>query len=587
MDHNEIFIGLATIIVFGVGAQWVGRRVGIPSLLLLLPAGLLAGDVFGLVQPEELLGDLLFPLVSLLMSLLLFQAALQLRFSDLPQGVRSSVFRLVTVGMVVTFVGTSLAIMLLFDIPTEMAFLTGSILVVSGPTVVGPLLEVIRPTDPTGKILSWEGTTLDPIGAILGVVVLNLVLATDRDGFHPIIELLGRIGVGTVVGLAAAALLVFVMKNFLLTDDMEASVAVLFAVLAFTTAEVLVSEAGLLATVTLGIVIANQRLVSIDNITGFGETLEVMIIGILFILLASLVDISDSLTYLLPTVALTVILILIVRPLSTFASLAGTQTPRPARGLIAWMDPRGIVAAAIAAQFSVTLTANEIESEFLLPVVFGVILGTGVVYGLTAPIVAKVLGVAQERPKTIGLLGDDPWLAPFGLSLARAGVPVLWITNTESTLTSLPAEETTAPIKLILTQDGSQIVEEALRDAGLADVVIAFQPGEVHSWIIADVIEAVGRRHTLRVPAEPSAGMTSAVPDWWSNKLFNGEITSTELVRRLDAGATIEIILDAHAKGTDLLAMVTPDGRVNFRPNNEGHKPGTTLIGLVDQPTQR
>ncbi len=204
MDQNAIFLGFGTIIVFGIGAQWVGRRSGIPSLLLLLPAGLLAGDVLDLVDPVMLFGDLLFPLVSLLLSLLLFQAGLQLRLHSLPREVRSSVARLVSAGMVVTFLGGSLAMALLFDIPRDMAFMAGAILVVSGPTVVGPLLEVIRPKEPAGTILRWEGTTLDPIGAILGVVVLNLILAGGRSGVHPILQMLSRVGLGLAIGLAAA-----------------------------------------------------------------------------------------------------------------------------------------------------------------------------------------------------------------------------------------------------------------------------------------------------------------------------------------------------------------------------------------------
>ena len=188
MDENQIIIGLVTIIVFGVGAQWVGRRTGVPSLLLLLPAGLLAGDVFGLVEPEEMFGDLLFPMVTLLLSLLLFQSGLQLRLEELPGEARSSVTRLVTIGLAITFIGGALAAVAFLDVPTELAVMVGAILVVSGPTVVGPLLDVVRPKEPTGTVLLWEGTTLDPIGATLGVVVLNLVVASDRGGVHPVLQ---------------------------------------------------------------------------------------------------------------------------------------------------------------------------------------------------------------------------------------------------------------------------------------------------------------------------------------------------------------------------------------------------------------
>ncbi len=260
MSDNEIIIGLATIVVFGVGAQWIGRRAGIPSLLLLLPAGVLAGAVLGLVDPEELFGDALFPGITLLVSLLLFQAALGLRVRDLPRVARGPVLRLVTVGAAITFAGASAGVALILGVDADVALLVGAILVVSGPTVVGPLLAVVRPRDPSEAVLRWESIALDPIGATLGVVVLNLLLASG-GGVHPVLQMLGRLGVGVGVGAAAAVILVFVMSRFLVSDEMEAAVALLFAVAAFALAEVSLSEAGLFATTTLGFIAANQDFV--------------------------------------------------------------------------------------------------------------------------------------------------------------------------------------------------------------------------------------------------------------------------------------------------------------------------------------
>jgi NhaP-type Na+/H+ or K+/H+ antiporter len=167
---------LATIVIFGIGAPWIGRFFGFPSLLLLLPAGLLAGDVFGLVEPKELLGDTLFPFVTLLVALLLFQSGLQLRFADLPSEARRPVNALVTIGLAITFVGASLAALAILDIDTDLAFLLGAIVVVSGPTVVGPLLSTVRPREPTG---SRSLTTND--------LVIALVNAAGTDSADPLL----------------------------------------------------------------------------------------------------------------------------------------------------------------------------------------------------------------------------------------------------------------------------------------------------------------------------------------------------------------------------------------------------------------
>ncbi|MEO1056542.1 MAG: cation:proton antiporter [Actinomycetota bacterium] len=617
MSEDEILIALGTIVVFGVGAQWVGRRIGIPSILILLPAGLLAGDVFDLVNPDELFGDLLFPLVALLLGLLLFQAGLQLRVHDLPSQARRSVARLVSVGALITFAGASLAVWLLFDVSFGLAVMTGSILIVSGPTVVGPLLAVVRPVAPNGSILNWESTILDPIGATVGVVVLNLLLAADRPGLHPMLQLLERLGLGVGVGLVMGIVLVFLMSRFLLTDDMEASVALLFAVLAFTIAEVLLSEAGFFATVTLGVFAANQGLVATQRIVGVGETLDVLIIGTLFIVLGALVQIDELVDYALPTAGLVAILVFIVRPLSVLLGLAGLPLPWRDRALIGWVDPRGVVAAATAAQFAGRLGTDGYDTEFMLPVVFGVILGTGVIYGITTPIVARWLRVARPSPTGVGLLGNDPWLQDFAAALAKAGARVLLVTTRPpspdelvtgastvdvarvhpTTLGPFHPRSTDAEIETAVDPDsngsittlslhaGLREVEEAVEEAAVADMVVSFRRGAVNALVISNFIEILGRRQVLLLPEgdsdlprrlipPPGEGISEIVPSPLrvTNRPFRGTQTRTSIDDRLQSGWRIDLTSATPPDGAIVLANVDERGRVDLQPPQPGEE---------------
>ncbi len=581
MSENEITIGLVTILVFGIGAQWIGRRSGIPSLLLLLPAGLLAGDVLGLVEPVKMFGDLLFPLITLLLSLLLFQSGLQLRVNELPDEARSSVARLVTIGLAITFIGGSLAAVAFLDVPNELAFMVGAILVVSGPTVVGPLLDVVRPKEPTGTVLLWEGTVLDPLGATLGVIVLNLILASDRGGVHPILQMLERVALGVTVGVVAAALLVFVMSRFLLTDNMQASVALLFATLAFGVANVILSEAGLIATVTMGIVAANQRFVSTRRISGFGDTLEVLIIGILFITLGALVKLADLWEYALPTLLIVLVLVLVVRPVTAAVSLWRTPLTGRDRAMVGWMDPRGIVAAATAAQFSESLTQADYDTKFLLPVVFGVIIGTGVIYGTTAKPVAALLKVARPTPKGVGLVGDDPWLVPFGNCLAEVGVAVLLITSDDRAPVGPSGEPVSSGVASVSVRSGTQVVNKATGETPLAKVVVSAGSDVITRLVVERMIEMMGRRHVLRVPDSESSKMASAVPERWSAEPFAGRVSRHDIRDQLEAGGKVELVANPAPEGTLLLAAVDPDGGVTFRPNVNTPNPGDTLIGVV------
>lgn len=578
MSADEATIGLATIVVFGVGCQWIGRRLGIPSLLLLLPAGLLAGDVLGWVQPQQLFGDLLSPLVTLLVGLLLFQAASQLHLVDLPREAKGSVARLVTVGLAVTFAGAVAASLLFLDVPRSLAVVTGSVLVVSGPTVVGPLLEVVRPRHPTSSILRWEGTALDPLGATVGVVVLNLVLAADRGGVHPVLQLGGRFAAGILAGLLAGALLILLMSRFWLTDDMEAAVALMLAAGAYAAAELVASEAGLFATVAMGVVVANQRTVATNRIEGFGETLEVLIIGTLFITLGALVTLDDLARHAGAITGIVVVLVLVVRPLTVAVSLFGTRLPGRDKAMIAWMDPRGVVAASTATTFTASLDRAGFDADFLLPVTFGVILGCGLVYGLTAAWVARLLGVAEPPPKGVALLGDDPWLGDFGRCLVAAGVPVLRVTSEPLD----PADGPAPPLPAVSLQAGVHEVRRALEEADIDKAVLSFGHGASLSLLEPDLVELVGRRHVLTVPREVPDDVVGLAPLRATAPAFRGEASRDDLGRRHQAGAQVREVRAPLPPGAVLLAVVSPGGDVHLRRSPGAVRSDDCLIALVD-----
>jgi NhaP-type Na+/H+ or K+/H+ antiporter len=580
LTESQIIVALATIAVFGIGSQWVGRYFGFPSLLLLLPAGLAAGAL-GLVDPEALLGDTLFPFITLLVALLLFQSGMQLRFADLPSEARSPVNRLVTIGLTITFLGASLAAYVILGIDADLAFLLGAIIVVSGPTVVGPLLSTVRPREPTGSVLNYEGTFLDPIGATLGVVMLNLVLAADRGGVHPVIQGLGRLGLGVVVGLATAALLVFILSRFWVTVNMEASLAVMFAVAAFAIADVLLSEAGLFATLAFGIALANQRIVSISYVKGFGRTLEVLIIGALFVLLGALVTIDSLREFAWEIVLLVAALVLVVRPVTAFVSLLGTKLERPDRALIGWVDPRGIVAASTAATFTGSLAAANIENDFLLPVVFGVILGTGIVYGFTTKPVARRLGVTKPPPKGVGLIGDADWMIDLARLLQEAGVSVLVEVTTPVGDAAADAQRT--GISIVSALDTSQNLNQARDDADVAQFVFCIPPGYLVNLGMAALVERYGRRNILRLPAsEASAGIDRRLPARMSGSPFAPGVTIANIDERIASGAQVQLVEDSIGAEVLLLASVGPDGAANLQPGSRSVGPQDTTIALVD-----
>lgn len=577
MSDNQVLIGLASIVMLGIGAQSIARRRDFPSLLLLLPAGLLAGNT-GLVDPEELFGETLFPGVTLLVGLLLFQSGLQLRHTDLPREATRPVRRLTIVGVMVTFAGGTAAVALTFRPVASLAWLAGAILVVSGPTVVGPLLRIVRPREPTDSILRWEGTILDPVGAILGVVVFNLILASERVGLHPVLQMASRLALGAVVGAVFGALLVFLMSRFLITDNMEAAVALLFAVGAFTVAELVLSEAGLFAAVILGIVAANQRIVPTSRISGFGETLEVLIIGSLFIVLGALVDIDDLIDRAWQIAALVAILVFAVRPVSVVLSMLRSSLGWRDRAMIGWVDPRGVVAAATAAAFAGPLSSAGLDSDFLLPTVFGVILGTGVIYGLTARPMSSLLKVRRAPARGVVIMGDDRWMADMAGCLKQAGVPVLVISSDPE----VRLEDRSVGVETVSILDAETDLKERIEEMGAAKALVNVNRGITQNLVLALLTERLGRRHVYRVIKADETSIERTLEKAATARAFGPEVTDADVHSRIDGGASIHTLAEDASPGeSDLvLASVREDGWVDLQPTTAEVVRGETLVVL-------
>lgn len=425
---SEIVRGIGLIVVLGVGLQWAAHLVRVPSIVLLLAGGLAVGPGLDLVDTDEILGDALFPVVSLAVGVLLFNGAMELRFTDLRGGARTPVLRLVTVGALGTWLLTAAAVHVLFHEPVRVSLLLGAILVVSGPTVVGPVLRLARPTDPTGTIARWEGIIIDPIGATLGLFCVNAFFVAELTPGEVWSDVVVVALAGVAAGLAGAALLVLALRRLWVPDELEVAVALMVVVAAYVVAEGVRPEAGLFATTTMGLALANQRIAPVRQLRVFGEPIVVLLIGTLFIALAARVEADPLIEHLPEALVLAAVLALIVRPLVVAASTARhpSLTGRE-RAFLACLAPRGIVAAATAALFTLRLEQIGEPSEVLVPVTFAVIILLALVYGLGAPPAARRLGVAQPRPRGALVVSGQPWAIGLAAELCRQGVPAVLV----------------------------------------------------------------------------------------------------------------------------------------------------------------
>ncbi|MGP1272419.1 MAG: cation:proton antiporter [Phycisphaerales bacterium] len=428
---GEPLIAIAAVLALGAAAQWLASRLRIPAILLLLAAGLLAGpgmQVFGpspawSLDPDGLLGDLLSPLAALAVGLILYEGGLTLRFRELRIG--TSVIRnLVTIGALVTWVLAAFGARFILGLEWGLAAVFGAILTVSGPTVVLPLVRHIRPKGAVGPILRWEGIVIDPIGALLAVLVFEVVKSGSGSAAAGDVAygLLYTVVIGGGLGLLAGWLVGFGIRRYLIPDSLHNQVSLAVAVLAFTISDVVQKESGLLATTVMGMYLANQRSANVEHILEFKENLTVLFISVLFVVLAARLEPADINQLGLSAVAFVLALVLIVRPLAVLASTIGSRLNWRERAFLACVAPRGIVAAAIAPILAFDLVGVYPDAGRLVPLMFAVIIGTVVIYGFAAGPAAKLLGLADANAQGVLIIGAHPWARAIGAKLKELGV---------------------------------------------------------------------------------------------------------------------------------------------------------------------
>lgn len=431
MTPSDLFspaLAFSTLALISLACQWLAWRVRLPAILFLLLTGILLGPIAGLLSPDLFLDELLFPLVSLSVALILFEGSLTLKVSELRE-TGTVVRRLVTLGALVTWAVISLATHWLIGLSPALSALFGALVVVTGPTVIVPMLRTLHAKPRIAEVLRWEGILIDPLGALLAVLVFQWLIATGsgENGFIASLMIFFKVTLaGTVIGLLAGWLLALALRRHWIPEYLEVLASIAMVLVTFSLSNHLAHESGLLAVTLMGIWLANAKGIDIDEILAFKEHLATLLISGLFILLAARLDLQALLALGWPALALLAVIQFIARPLSVWASTLGSNLSWPERGLIAWIGPRGIVAAAVSALFALKLEQAGYEDAGLISALtFAVIIGTVVFQSATARPVAKLLKVTEPEPRGLLLVGANPAALALAECLQKEDVPLL------------------------------------------------------------------------------------------------------------------------------------------------------------------
>jgi NhaP-type Na+/H+ or K+/H+ antiporter len=548
---ETILLDITVVVLLGIGAQWMAWRFQLPSILLLLVVGFLAGPVTGVLDPQALQGDWLFAFVSLSIGIILFEGGLSLRLSELRE-VGSAVRNLITIGVLITWGIGAAAAHYILGFNVELAVLIGAILTVTGPTVVVPLLRHVRPKGRVGTIAKWEGITIDPVGAILAVLTLETLLllndpreagaSASTAAEHVAVGLGLEIFVALGVSVAATMLLVFILRRRMVPDFLRNSVTLMVVVVAFVVSNVLQHESGLLTTTLMGIALANQPYVSVQRIIEFKENLQVLLIGSLFVLLSARLELS-ALNYIDTSVLVFLaILVVLVRPLAVLVSTLGTQLEWEEKAFLSWLAPRGIVAAAVASLFAYQLRPVYPEAiDGMVPVVFAIIVGTVAVYGLTAAPLAQWLNLAEPNPDGLLFVGAAPWVRTVAQRVQELGFPVSLIDNNANHVERAREEGLDARQANAL----SETVLDEVDLSGVGRLLLTIPNDEVASLAALHFSEVFDSTDIYQLASGPDSrgGEDNMMPEHLRGRPLFGEATHYQsLEAHLERGDTVKVL---------------------------------------------
>jgi len=577
---------LAVILGTGMLAQWLAWRAQVPSIIALLLAGLLLGPVTGIVDPDELLGGTLFPLVSLAVALILFEGGLDLPPREL-RNTGTVVRRLITIGAVVTFLVGWFGARQIFGISSEAAIVLAAVLVVTGPTVVGPLLRFVRPAGPTGPILRAEGVLIDPIGATAALVAFEIVLRDNPDEavFTVVGVVLLTIIAGVGIGLTAAVVLDTALRRFLIPDQLTIPVTFAFVIGAFVLTNEVQDEAGLLTVTVLGMYLARRESSTIRQVLEFNEHLRTLLISVLFILLAARIDPDALRDIALPALGFLALLVLVARPISVIVSSVRTSISWRERIFLMTMAPRGIVAAAVSAIFAIRLEQEGIpDADKIVPIVFLVIIGTIVVYGFLAGPAARWLGLADAHANGVLIAGSHAVARGLATELQKRKVKALLVDTDPYNVTRAIAGGLQARRMSILADDAPHDLD--LRGIGR---LLAFTSNdEVNALATARFARTFGRREVFQLMPSKRRSGDSSVPKEYLGRVVGIDGISYGLldersrqgwrVRGARGGATI---VDAFEDDRFVPLVRVIDGKMAVLCHNDPMPTTGEVIGLA------
>lgn len=616
---------LAGIVLIAALAQLLAWHLKIPSILVLLIAGFGLGTV---IDAVSVVGqDVLYAGVSLTVGIILFEGSLSLKIQQV-RDLGQSVLRLCTLTVVIAAPLIALSAWVA-GVEPRLAVLLGALLVVTGPTVINPIVRQLRPTRRTAALLRWEGIVVDPIGAVLATLVLQAIVGAGSSPLEAAARgLLVTVILGVGLGIGVGHLLRMAMVRHLIPDFLQGVFFLAVALAVFVASNMVAAESGLLTITVLGVYLANSPDIHLHRVVEFKEHLQVLFVGSLFILLGGLVS-WEQIVEIAPEAAIFIaLLVLVVRPVSVYLSLRGSDSDVRERTLLAFMAPRGIVAAAVTSIFAIEIghRAQEVsaaaraarasgaadadaltaraedltglagQAQGLVPLVFLVVVGTVAIYGLGVGRLAERLGLASTSPQGVLFAGSAPWVIDAGEQLKELGVPVRVVSHVYTGIRAARQRGLETYYGHIL----SDITSDELDPSGMGHLLAVTADDEMNSTVAREYSSLFGSAHTYQLRrADTSAASSKRRPsDHLAARLaFDPPLTFDEISQRHEDGMQVrrtrlskeftgEDFAERYGDDAVVLFLVSPSGKVTVAREETGlPETATHVVALLPRRT--
>ncbi|WP_217586352.1 cation:proton antiporter [Lentibacillus saliphilus] len=583
----SILFEIMLIGLLGIGSQWVAWRYRMPAIVVMSITGLLVGPILGLMNPEEDFGNLYNPIISVAVAIILFEGSLNLSFKEI-RGLGKPVFRISTVGAFLAWILGSLTAHYIAGLSWAVAFVIGGLFIVTGPTVIMPLLRQSKLKPRPAKILKWEGIIVDPIGALLAVFAFEIIAyltAHDPDGTKLLTFFAASI-FAAIFGWALGRGIGWMFEMGHIPEFLKSPAVFVVVIFCFTGADEIMHETGLLSVTAMGITLANMGISSVADMRHFKENISILLISAIFIMLTASLQVDTLLQIFNPNIIGYVLLMMfIVRPLSIFISTIGSGLSFNEKALVGWIAPRGIVALTVSSYFaSILLEAGYEEAELLTTLTFGLVFFTVIAHGFSISWLAKKLHLSMEgRPGTL-IVGSNPFTVELAKSLAKSQAPVIIVDSSWENLRD--ARNAGVPF-----YHGEMLSEQTEYNLDTIPYEYLLAVSEFHSYnalVCTTFMPEYGRTNVFKVsPFEQINGRASDMVDKIGGRiLFKEEVSLEDLNDKVAAGyvfrqTTItaqypykQYLAERHEE-TVLLYLIKPSGQIKFYSEEMRTVPGT------------